>query len=159
MKRRALIVVLLAVCAAGCALEPQGKVALRQLYTPHFAPPPPPEAASVSLRKWYQQIHTAAKPDERSSLLPGQSGVLWLSLALVILVGFDGSNDVRDSIKQGGIKATVLQPAYRQAQMAVEQADQYIKTGKAPAQEKQLMDCILITAANAGKLETFALAN
>jgi erythritol transport system substrate-binding protein len=77
----------------------------------------------------------------------------------VILVGFDGSNDVRDSIKQGGIKATVLQPAYRQAQMAVEQADQYIKTGKAPAQEKQLMDCILITAANAGKLETFALAD
>ena len=34
----------------------------------------------------------------------------------VIVVGFDGSNDVRDSIKQGGIKATVLQPAYRQAQ-------------------------------------------
>ena len=53
----------------------------------------------------------------------------------------------------------MLQPAYRQAQMAVEQADQYIKTGKAPAQEKQLMDCMLITAANAGKLETFALAH
>ena len=31
----------------------------------------------------------------------------------VIVVGFDGSNDVRDSIKAGGIKATVLQPAYR----------------------------------------------
>jgi len=95
LKRRALVVVLLAVCAAGCALEPQGKVALRQLYTPHFAPPPPPEPASVSLRKWYQQIHTAAKPDERSSLLPGQSGVLWLSLALVILVGFD-FRDIRN---------------------------------------------------------------
>jgi erythritol transport system substrate-binding protein len=75
----------------------------------------------------------------------------------VIVVGFDGSNDVRDSIKQGGIKATVLQPAYRQAQMAVEQADAYIKTGKAPAEEKQLMDCVLINADNAGKLETFAL--
>src|SRR3954467_8012743 len=56
----------------------------------------------------------------------------------VIVVGFDGSNDVRDSIKAGGIKATVLQPAYAQAQMAVEQADQWIKTGKAPAEEKQL---------------------
>jgi erythritol transport system substrate-binding protein len=75
----------------------------------------------------------------------------------VIVVGFDGSNDVRVSIKQGGIKATVLQPAYRQAQMAVEQADAYIKTGKAPAEEKQLMDCVLINADNAGKLETFAL--
>ncbi|MCL7999883.1 D-ribose ABC transporter substrate-binding protein [Brucella sp. 21LCYQ03] len=75
----------------------------------------------------------------------------------VIVVGFDGSNDVRDSIKAGGIKATVLQPAFAQAQMAVEQADQYIKTGKGPAEEKQLMDCVLINADNADKLETFAL--
>jgi erythritol transport system substrate-binding protein len=77
----------------------------------------------------------------------------------VIVVGFDGSNDVRDSIKSGGIKATVLQPAYAQAQMAVEQADAFIKTGKGPAEEKQLMDCVLINADNAGKLETFALTN
>src|SRR5450755_1377437 len=75
----------------------------------------------------------------------------------VIVVGFDGSNDVRDSIAAGGIKATVLQPAYQEAQVAVEQADAYIKSKKAPAQEKQLMDCVLINAANASKLETFAL--
>lgn len=76
----------------------------------------------------------------------------------VIVVGFDGSNDVRDSIKSGGIKATVLQPAYAQSQLAVEQADAFIKGGKKPAEEKQLMDCVLITADNAGKLETFALS-
>jgi erythritol transport system substrate-binding protein len=75
----------------------------------------------------------------------------------VIVVGFDGSNDVRDSILAGGIKATVLQPAYQQAQVAVEQADDYIKTKTAPAREKQLMDCVLITSANAKTLETFAL--
>ena len=28
-----------------------------------------------------------------------------------------------------------------------------------PAEEKQLMDCVLINADNAGKLETFALTN
>jgi erythritol transport system substrate-binding protein len=88
----------------------------------------------------------------------------WAALAAagrkdVIVVGFDGSNDVRDSIKSGGINATVLQPAYRQAEIAVEQADKYIKTKTAPAQEKQLMDCVLITPENAGKLETFALTN
>lgn len=77
----------------------------------------------------------------------------------VIVVGFDGSNDVRDSIKAGGIKATVLQPAYRQAQLAVEQAKLYLDTGETGVEEKQLMDCILITADNAGKLETFALAD
>ena len=77
----------------------------------------------------------------------------------VIVVGFDGSNDVRDSIKKGGIKATVLQPAYRQAQLAVEQADKFLKSGSTGQEEKQLMDCELINADNAGKLETFALTN
>jgi erythritol transport system substrate-binding protein len=75
----------------------------------------------------------------------------------VIVVGFDGSNDVRDSILKGEIKATVLQPAYREAQLAVEEADQYLKSKKAPEKEKQLMDCVLINSANAGKLETFSL--
>lgn len=76
----------------------------------------------------------------------------------VIVVGFDGSNDVRDSIVKGGIKATVLQPAYSQAQLAVEQADKFLKTGATGLEEKQLMDCVLINAENAGKLETFALS-
>ena len=75
----------------------------------------------------------------------------------VIVVGFDGSNDVRDSILKGGIKATVLQPAYRQAEIAVEQADKYLKTGSTGQPEKQLMDCVLINAKNAAKLETFQL--
>lgn len=75
----------------------------------------------------------------------------------VIVVGFDGSNDVRDSILKGGIKATVLQPAYAQAQMAVEQADKVIGGGTTGVEEKQLMDCVLINADNAAKLETFAL--
>jgi erythritol transport system substrate-binding protein len=77
----------------------------------------------------------------------------------VIVVGFDGSNDVRDSIISGGIKATVLQPAYAQAQMAVEQASDFIKNKKSPEKEKQLMDCVLINGDNAPKLETFALKN
>jgi erythritol transport system substrate-binding protein len=75
----------------------------------------------------------------------------------VIVVGFDGSNDVRDSILKGGIKATVLQPAYAQAQMAVEQADKFIAGGSTGMEEKQLMDCVLVNADNAAKLETFAL--
>ena len=49
----------------------------------------------------------------------------------------------------------MLQPAYQGAQLAVEQADAYIKTKTAPKTEKQLMDCVLIDASNADKLETF----
>lgn len=75
----------------------------------------------------------------------------------VIVVGFDGSNDVRDSILAGDIKATVLQPAYYIAQLAVEQADKFIKTGSSGAEEKQLKDCVLVNKDNASKLETFAI--
>ena len=75
----------------------------------------------------------------------------------VIVVGFDGSNDVRDSILAGDMKATVLQPAYYISQLAVEQADQYLKTGSTGEDEKQLKDCVLINAENASKLETFGL--
>ncbi|MCX5497799.1 D-ribose ABC transporter substrate-binding protein [Kaistia dalseonensis] len=77
----------------------------------------------------------------------------------VIVVGFDGSNDVRDAIKADKIAATVLQPAFRQAQYAVELADKYLKEGKTGQDEKISMDCVLITKDNADKLDNFALAN
>jgi erythritol transport system substrate-binding protein len=77
----------------------------------------------------------------------------------IIVMGFDGSNEVRDSILRGEIKGTVLQPAYRSAEMAVEQADKYLKTGKTGLPEKQLLDCVLINKDNASKLETYALKN
>jgi erythritol transport system substrate-binding protein len=75
----------------------------------------------------------------------------------VIVVGFDGSNDVRDSIKAGKIAATVLQPAFREAQYAVELADKLIKTKSTGKPEKISMDCVLITKSNADRLESFAL--
>ena len=75
----------------------------------------------------------------------------------VIVVGFDGSPDVAASILKGEIEATVLQPASQIAEMAVTQADEYIKTGKASKPEKQSVDCILITKDNASKLNNFKL--
>lgn len=76
----------------------------------------------------------------------------------VIVVGFDGSNDVRDQIKAGKIAATVLQPAFQIAQLAVEEADAYLKKGSTGKPEKQSIDCVLITKANADKLNNFTLA-
>jgi erythritol transport system substrate-binding protein len=75
----------------------------------------------------------------------------------VIVVGFDGSNDVRDSILKGGIKATGLQPAFNIAQMAVEQADTYLREGSTGLEEKQLIDCILVDETNADKLNNFSI--
>lgn len=75
----------------------------------------------------------------------------------VVVCGFDGSNDVRDSILRGEIKATGLQPIAYISEQAVVQADQFIKTGSTGLEEKQLMDCVLITAENAETLDNFAL--
>jgi len=124
------------------------------------------QSANWSQTEGYSKMETIlqANPDIKGVISGNDTMAMGAIAALqaagrkdVIVVGFDGSNDVRDSITAGGIKATVLQPAYAQAQMAVEQADTFIKTGKGPAEEKQLMDCVLINADNATKLETFAL--
>lgn len=76
----------------------------------------------------------------------------------VIVVGFDGSNDVRDQVKAGKIAATVLQPAFQISQLAVEEADAYLSKGSTGKAEKQSIDCVLITKANADKLNNFTLA-
>jgi len=75
----------------------------------------------------------------------------------VIVVGFDGTNQARDSILAGGLKATCLQRVPRIAVLAVDMADQYLKTGSFGHPEKQLLDCVLITGENAGKLDNFIL--
>jgi erythritol transport system substrate-binding protein len=75
----------------------------------------------------------------------------------VIVVGFDGSPDVADSIKAGEIRATVLQPVVHLSELAVDQADQYIKTGKASQDEKQTIDCVLINPDNVKSYTSFGL--
>lgn len=75
----------------------------------------------------------------------------------IVVIGFDGINDARDSILEGGLAATAMQPAYFIAQEAVSQMDTYLKEGSTGKEEKQLLDCVLITKDNAAKLETFAL--
>jgi erythritol transport system substrate-binding protein len=53
---------------------------------------------------------------------------------------------------------TVLQRAYANAQLGVQQLDQYLKTGSTGQPEKQLIECSVITIDNAKKLETFNLS-
>jgi erythritol transport system substrate-binding protein len=75
----------------------------------------------------------------------------------VVVVGFDGSNDMRDAILAGKAHATVLQPAHRQAQYAVELAHRHLEAGTTGQPEKLLMDCLLIDRTNARRLNNFAL--
>ncbi|AUB78566.1 D-ribose ABC transporter substrate-binding protein [Spiribacter roseus] len=67
----------------------------------------------------------------------------------VMVGGFDGSPDAVDAIKAGEMAYTVLQPVAVFAEEAVRQADYYIRNGEPMVdEEKQLFDCILITADN-----------
>jgi len=75
----------------------------------------------------------------------------------VIVVGFDGSPDVAQSIKAGDIRATVLQPVVHLSELAVEQADHYIKSGKTDKDEKQTIDCVLINPDNVNNYSPFSL--
>ncbi len=75
----------------------------------------------------------------------------------VVIVGFDGSPDVVSSILKDEINATVLQPASQIAELAVQQADQYIGTGTATQPEKQSIDCVLVTKDNANTITNFAI--
>ncbi|RDV00582.1 D-ribose ABC transporter substrate-binding protein [Trinickia dinghuensis] len=66
--------------------------------------------------------------------------------------GFDGSPAAVEAVRAGELQYTVLQPVAVFSAKAVQEADQFLKTGKTGASsEKQLFDCVLITKANASK--------
>jgi len=76
----------------------------------------------------------------------------------VTVAGFDGSPDAVEAIKDGKMLATGMQPAVAIAEMSVEQADLYIRTGSTGEDEKQSVDCVLIDASNADKYTLFELS-
>ena len=73
----------------------------------------------------------------------------------VYIIGVDGSNDMRDNIKADKCLATGLQQIDLITRNAVNQADTYLTTGSTGMDEKQLVDCVLITKENADKLDNF----
>jgi len=75
----------------------------------------------------------------------------------IVIAGFDGSPDAVAAVKSGDLLATGLQPAVLIAELAVQQADEVIRTGKASKPEKQSIDCALVNKANAGSYTLFAL--
>jgi erythritol transport system substrate-binding protein len=67
--------------------------------------------------------------------------------------GFDGSPDAIAAIRAGELQYTVLQPVAIFSAEAIRQADRFIKTGSTGADtEKQLFDCVLVTADNVGNV-------
>jgi len=66
----------------------------------------------------------------------------------IVVGGFDGSPDAIESIKNGELAYTVLQPVAEFAEKVIEMADDFLTNGTEPEEEKQAFDCILITEDN-----------
>ncbi|MCI9887068.1 D-ribose ABC transporter substrate-binding protein [Micrococcales bacterium 31B] len=73
-------------------------------------------------------------------------------MAQIKVLGFDGSPDAVQAVKDGKLVATVLQPIVTGTQQAVADAAKFIETGEAPATEKVSIDCVLINKDNADKV-------
>lgn len=73
----------------------------------------------------------------------------------IAVIGVDGSDEAAAAIKDGSMTGTALQQAALIAEMAIEQADKYLKEGTTGLDEKQLVDCVIITKDNVDKLKTF----
>ena len=71
------------------------------------------------------------------------------------IIGLDGSDEAAAYVKSGNMVGTALQQIARITEMAIEQADAYIKDGTLPETEKQLVPCVAITAENVDKLSAF----
>ena len=73
-----------------------------------------------------------------------------------VIVSVDGSNEARDAILDGDMTATALQMGQDMANDAVKAIDSYLTTGKTGYdEEKVLVDCKVIDAENADKLDNF----
>ncbi|QWT39229.1 D-ribose ABC transporter substrate-binding protein [Dickeya dadantii] len=73
----------------------------------------------------------------------------------VVVVGIDGSNDERDAVKAGALKATVMLQAQAIAAQGVTDLDNYLRKGEKPAKQRVMFRGILITPENANKVQDF----
>jgi erythritol transport system substrate-binding protein len=122
------------------------------------------QSANWSQAEAYQKIETMIQGNRNVQGVIAGNDTMALGAAAalknagldrVIVVGLDGSPDAVASIKGGGMKATVLQPAAKIARLAVDQAHKFLTTGSTGMPEKQSIDCELVTPANAGQYGVF----
>jgi erythritol transport system substrate-binding protein len=80
-------------------------------------------------------------------------------LAKVKVLGFDGNQDAVNAVKKGEMVATVLQPIVEGTKKAAGQLDSVIRTGQTGVpDEKQALDCTLITKDNANQVNNFVIS-
>ncbi len=87
--------------------------------------------------------------------LGAAAAVKGAGLSNIKITGLDGSPDAVAAITRGELLATALQPAALISKMAVDQADQFLRTGSTGKPEKQIIPCDLVTKENAADFVNF----
>ncbi|HET7105086.1 MAG TPA: hypothetical protein VFI20_13440, partial [Terracidiphilus sp.] len=59
------------------------------------------------------------------------------------------------AVRAGELRATALQPAVKIARLAVDEANQFLRTGSTGRPERQIILCDLVTKANADEFHNF----
>jgi erythritol transport system substrate-binding protein len=76
----------------------------------------------------------------------------------VKVLGFDGSQDAVNAVRDGDLVATVVQPIVEGTTTAMNQLDSVIRTGETGvSEEKQALDCVLVTKDNADTVQNFVV--
>lgn len=73
----------------------------------------------------------------------------------IIISGFDGSPDAVAAIRSGDLRSTALQPAVLISRLAVDEANEFLKTGSTHKTEEQIIPCDLVTQKNADDFHDF----
>jgi erythritol transport system substrate-binding protein len=81
------------------------------------------------------------------------------NLDKVKVLGFDGNNDAVAAVEKGEMVASVLQPIVEGTKKAAAQLDSVVRTGETGVpEEKQALDCTLITKENAADVNNFEIS-
>ncbi len=125
------------------------------------------QSANWDTQEAYNKIETILQKDKDikgiicgndTMALGAAQAVKNAGLEGVIICGFDGSNDIRDAIIAGDAHISAMQKAYDNAVYGAEVLDQYLKTGAIDGDEKQQIECQLITIENAERLDNFKVS-
>lgn len=73
----------------------------------------------------------------------------------ILISGFDGSPDAVAAIRAGDLRATALQPAVLIARLAIDEADEFLRTGSTKKPEMQIIPCELVTQKDADDFQDF----
>jgi erythritol transport system substrate-binding protein len=115
------------------------------------------QAANWSQAEAFQKTETMLQAHENirgiisgndTMALGAVAAVKSSGLTNILITGFDGSPDALQAIRSGSLRATTLQPAVFIARLAVDEANQFLKSGNTGKPERQIVPCDLVTQSN-----------